>query len=179
MKSNRVIIAIAVFLAVLSPVCAVAQARGSDEPRNCVSVDLLWPGVWCIAALFTHPQGVIPLTFDYQRVLFDHLVLSVQPGAWISDGVDSLRVYLEADIHPFNKGLRGFFIGLSEGAIWWLKSNSVGLPTAANIGYQVVFRSKLVLTAAVGRGFLYTVTNPTGITWGFPARASLEIGYSF
>jgi hypothetical protein len=173
MKSNRTILAVAVFLAAFSPVCVIGQAPGSDEPRNSISADLLWPG-GCLISALRHQYVGIWLTFDYQRVLFDHLVLSVRPGPWISPDGYSLRLDLELDIHPFDRGLGGLFFGPALGTRWG-SDNSVLLTAGVDIGYQLVLWSRLVLTAALEDGLFYypTVVGPV------PIRATLEIGYAF
>jgi hypothetical protein len=173
MKVNRAIIPVAVLLAVFSPVCAIGQASGSEEPRNSISADVILPG-GCVISAVRHQYVGIGLTFDYQRVLFDHLVLSVLPGPWILPDGYSLRLDLELDVHPFDKGLGGFFVGPALGARWGF-DNSVLLTAALDFGYQFVLWSRLVLTAALGYGIWY-YPSLTGLVI---TRATLEIGYAF
>ena len=159
----------------LAVFCALTVGPGSlhaQEPHNAISIDLFLPVMSPVSRLAGEDMAFVPLNVKYQRVLTEHGVLMVKMGitySWDSDGETILDVnpMIALDWHPFNTGLKGFYLGPSlffnyssyshSGATadsdldhsYWA---SVG----GNIGYEFVLRSRMLIDLIFGLGYGYS-----------------------
>ena len=163
-----------------------AQDRVPSEARNAVSMDLFMPFLhlaFPTSALTTSISSsiAIPIGIKYQRVLFDHFVLSFVPIFAYSKniGVLELNPWLELHWHPFDMGLGGLFIGPAISADFVLNTNNaiyVGL--GAGIGYQLLLPLDIDLDAALG--FCYGPDFYASSTYYLTAlRLEIALGYRF
>ena len=76
MKTGLVLVSVAAFLA-LTPVVSIASDQLPIGAMNELSVDLASPVFYNLAASNGY---AIPIYLNYQRVLVNHLVLSITPG---------------------------------------------------------------------------------------------------
>jgi len=187
MSSRRVVIVVWLMCA-LYPMRIVADAATElVEARNEVSLNVFQTAYWAI-------EGAIPFIFGYQRVLTDHLAISVLPvlAFWgpNAGSYQEFQQWVEVDWHPFDTGLRGFFLGLaavgvvetilpdgSRGATWFL-----GLAPA--IGYQFLLPHNwdLDLVVAVPLGVELFDSPGGGGSMRFTSdhrRAEIGLGYRF
>jgi hypothetical protein len=120
-------------LALLLPARVSSENLGQRDLRNDVSIDLLDPAGTLARTLIIGSDEIrIPVALQYQRVLSEHFSLLLKaafvdqfPSASAGPGSVALSFYgadgwffgvfpcVEIDWHPFSKGLRGFYIGLS------------------------------------------------------------------
>jgi hypothetical protein len=151
-------------------------AKGA--PENAVSVDLLFPTIYGISAGIGRAGVEVPIYLDYQRVLSDHFVLSLQPGVSISSD-SRATLGAEVDWHPFDVGLRGLLVGAQ--AVWFRQgSDWTWIGAGMCLGYQFLFPSRLMLDFVAGAGPVYDVNSATGNALRFGVtRARIALGYAF
>jgi len=183
----KVMIFLLSFLA-FAPIPGTAAEVRAD-PRNEVSIDLAMP---VVMNLVETSGTVIPIVLEYQRLLNDHLALSIVPGAAYSSLPDGwillTQLWAGLEWHPFQAGLRGFYVGpgfvvfgiidntMHRDPVLRLLCTFLGLTT----GYQFVLASHIdvdvTLGASVGPAFdLYS--HSAGLA-GLP-RAAVALGYRF
>ena len=181
MKTGLVLVSVAAFLA-LTPVVAIASDQLPLGAMNELSLDLASPVFYNLAATNGY---AIPIYVNYQRVLMNHLVLSITPDIlymydnWL--GAQSvISLWVELDWHPFQDGLQGFFIGpavigaYSDGLFLPHESGASAL-IGATIGYQIFFSSNIDFDMAAGMAI---GTRPDGQYSGL-IRMVLGLGYRF
>lgn len=164
----------------------LAPSRGLAEgqepaPRNEISLDLAMP----VAFNLVFPQGAVPIVLEYQRVLNDHLVLSISPGiAYVPQSNKWLllmELWVGLNWHPFQEGLQGFYVGPGIAVFDNLEhfetggSDSLfGVFLGLTIGYQFVLTQHLNVDLALG----LAIGSVDGAFGGLP-RAALSVGYRF
>lgn len=172
-------------LFLLMPATTVLSAdRDARGPQNEISIDLAMPVVLNVIGLDGY---TIPICLFYQRVLADHLVISVNPNVFYID--QSTRrgllgtLWLEFDWHPFQNGLGGLFVGPAVVAVaeWDIAQNELALKTTAlmlgaSLGYQVLLPSNFSIDVVVG--LAVGVIQGYGTLQGLP-RAAVALGYRF
>lgn len=141
----------------------LAEPSKSKEPKNAVSIDVLLP----IMSPISHLQGEeahwLPLQLKYQRVLTDHFVLMLRYGMFYywSDKPIEIDFFpmAELDWHPFQKGLRGFYAGVSA---FYCYSNTFDSPErlyrinmGPTLGWQFVLPWNITIDLTLGVGFGY------------------------
>jgi hypothetical protein len=146
----------------LFTIAVSAESSGAKDPKNAVSIDVLLP-VGAVASAASGDDNFIPLNIKYQRVLADHLVLMLKGGFNYNfkpkaKGID-IYPMAELDWHPFQKGLKGFYAGLS---IFYGYSNYFDSPEGETrialgptLGWQFVVRRHLIIDLTLGLGFGY------------------------
>jgi len=159
----------------LAVFCALTVGPGSlhaQEPRNAISIDLFLPAMSPVSHIVGEDMAFVPLNVKYQRVLSEHQVLMVKMGlnySWDSHGERILDLYpmLALDWHPFNTGLRGFYLGPSLFFSYSSYSHSGATADSdldhsywasvgGNIGYAFVLRSRMVIDLIFGLGYGYS-----------------------
>ncbi len=183
MKTKRSLILVLVAtLLVLASATVMASEQGFVGAMNELSVDLATPLFYNMALSNGY---AIPIYLNYQRVLVNHLVLSITPGFlylydnW-SGGRYVVSFWAELDWHPFQNGLQGFFIGP---AVIGAYSDNLFLPyqsgasalIGATLGYQIFFLSDIDFDIAAG---VAMGTLPDGQYSGL-LRMVLGLGYRF
>ncbi len=152
-----------------------------------------------VSQLSGEDMAFVPINIKYQRVLTDHEVLMVKVGltySWDSDGESILDVnpMLALDWHPFNTGLKGFYLGPSLFLNYNFYSgdtaereldHSYWAAVGGNIGYEFVLRSGMVIDLTFGLGYGYSeevdVKGRTSAS-GFQVDETIGgvfVGYSF
>lgn len=131
----------------------------------------------------------IPVVLEYQRVLNDHLVLSISPGiAHIqetSGSVLMMELWVRLNWHPFQKWLQGFYIGPGF-ALFYLQNpagsrasdSMTGEFLGVTIGYQIVLDASISVDLGLGLAFGTVQGFYPAATPALP-RAALAIGYRF
>lgn len=159
----------------LAVLCALAVGPGAvqaQEPRNALSIDLLLPVLSPVSHLSGEDTAFVPLNVKYQRVLTEHGVLMVKLGltySWDSDGerIWEINPMLAFDWHPFDTGLKGFYLGPSLFFNYNSYSHSGATvdsdldhshwaAVGGNIGYGFVLRSGMVVDLIFGLGYGYS-----------------------
>jgi hypothetical protein len=175
-------------LLILAPPRGLAEGQVSG-PRNEISVDLALP----VVINLVQPTGyVIPIVLEYQRVLHDHLVLSIVPGVGYSGQADGwillMGLWAGLNWHPFQAGLQGFYVGPGV-VVFTIIDNTrrrdpvcrfLGVFLGLTIGYQFVLTPHMNVDVALGLsgGPSYDpYSHRTGLL-GLP-RAAVAIGYRF
>jgi hypothetical protein len=154
MKVSRGFVIVTTAILFLSlPIIAMASDQAPVGPRNELSVELAMPIAINLAVV--NDGYAVPIVLDYQRVLSDHFVLSVVPGLlFVHRGTlgDILlaQLWVELDWHPFQEGLRGFFIGPAVVGLYasnvYGSFGSAGTAMAgAALGYQILLPANLDL----------------------------------
>lgn len=159
-------------LAVFCALTVGPDSLQAQEPRNAISIDLFLPVMSPVSRLSGEDMAFVPLNVKYQRVLTEHAVLMMKMGltySWDSDGESILDVnpMLALEWHPFNTGLKGFYLGPS--LFFTYSSYSHSGTTAesdldhsswaavgGNIGYEFVLRSGMVIDLIFGLGYGYS-----------------------
>ena len=161
-------------IVLLTVMCALTVGPGflhAQEPRNALSIDLFLPAMSPVSRIAYGEMVFVPLNVKYQRVLGDHNVLMVKMGlnySWDSHGERILDLYpmLALDWHPFNAGLKGFYLGPSllfsyssyshSGAtVESDLDHSYWTAVGGNIGYGYVLPSGTVIDLIFGLGYGY------------------------
>jgi hypothetical protein len=147
-KGLRICALVCAFCAIAS-IRSEAQDQGPQEPRNSISLDLF--GTVRYINYYTNGgRFVFPLLIDYQHVLIDHLTLEALPALLLWENSFTFQPWIELDWHPFDKGLKGFFLGLAAvEEIDHDSDSSVTTSThfgfAFRIGYQFLFANQINL----------------------------------
>jgi hypothetical protein len=185
------------FLAVL---CVVGPGSPhAQEPRNAIAVDLFLPVMSPVSRLSGEDMTFVPLNIMYRHVLTEHQVLMLKMGLTYSwgDGEKSLDVspMLALEWHPFDTGLKGFYVGPS--LFFNRTTNSYsGTPAAddidhshwtavgGNVGYEFESRSNLIVDLIFGLGYGYSKeVNVNGkVTSGYQVDETIGgvfVGYRF
>jgi hypothetical protein len=159
------------FWLLLGAMALTPSPTNAQEPRNALSADLFLPLMSPVSQLAGEKTAWVPLNVKYQRVITDHLALMAKVGltySWGSDGESSLEVYpmLALDWHPFDTGLRGFYVGPSVFFNYSWHDDDVPDPAATdhsywaavggNLGWQFVVRSRYVIDVTFGLGYGYS-----------------------
>lgn len=182
----RIKLLIVLSILTLSSLPLSAQDLVPSEERNAVSMDLLMPFLHLVVPTSTFNTSfsssiAIPIEIKYQRVLFDHFVLSFLPIFAYTEniGVLELNPWLELNWHPFDRGLGGFFIGPAVSADFDLNTNNAFyMGIGAGIGYQLLLPFNLDLDAALG--LTYGPSFYTSSTYYLTAlRLEIALGYRF
>jgi hypothetical protein len=137
----------------------------TKEPQNAISIDVLLPVMSPVSKLCGEKSSFIPINIKYQRVLADHLVLMLKGGFNYDWGDDSKSIDIypmaELDWHPFQKGLKGFYAGLSSfyGYEDYINSHegSSRIALGGTLGWQFVLRSNFIIDLTFGLGYGYNV----------------------
>jgi hypothetical protein len=175
-----VILILAVLL--LVPTIGTASDQETREAENEVSIDFGMPIFLNVVASASGGYA-IPLFLNYQRVLTRHLTLSVSPSfaflQLIYRQAMQLTLWLELDWHPFQDGLRGFFLGPAVAILYAsdnLSSPDTTVSAGATAGYQFLLPANIDIDVGLGLayGFLQTYT-----TQPIVLRAVLALGYRF
>jgi hypothetical protein len=188
MQSRKVLLFVAVAVLAFS-----SFGFAANKNRNEVSLDLFSP----ILLNITSPISV-PIYIDYQRMLNDHLVLSLIPAFYYSQRIATTDSYvfepwIELDWHPWGEGLNGFFVGPAIGIpITWIFTSGlpdvrlqIGAGIGVAIGYQFVFSNGLALDLSAGIlvGYTYSFASqgePAQGGFGTPpGHLSIALGYQF
>ncbi len=166
------------------PTIGFSQDQAATVREQEITVDVVPPVVGGVISV-AGGQTDIPISLYYQRALADHSSFSIGPsfeyrGAGSSSSV--FNIWADFDVHPFDTGLRGFFLGPQavfslEGVFAGENSSStVGL--GAVIGYQLRLANHLnvdaALGVAIGPSFVAT-TNTYGLS--VITRTNLGLGY--
>jgi hypothetical protein len=140
-----------------------AEPSETKDQQNAISIDVFMPIMSPISYLQGEKGHWFPLNVKYQRVLTDHFVLMLKGGFnynWDNEptGID-IYPMAELDWHPFQKGLRGFYAGLS---IFYGYSNYFDSPEGEtrialgpSLGWQFVVHRHLIIDLTLGLGFGY------------------------
>ena len=140
----------------------LAEPSETKEPQNAISIDVFLP-VGAVASAISGDDNFIPLNIKYQRVLIDHLVLMLKAGFNYnfkpkSKGID-IYPMAELDWHPFQKGLRGFYTGLSIfygfGNYFDSPEGETRIALGPSLGWQFIVRRHLIIDLTLGLGFGY------------------------
>lgn len=160
------------FLAALCLLTAGAGSLRAEEIRNAISVDVFLPAASPVSRLSGEETAFLPLNVKYQRVLADHQVLMLKIGlvySWDSEGERTLDVnpMLAYEWHPFDTGLKGFYLGPSlffnhsdyrhsgatdEDDLDYDSWAAVG----GILGYEFALRSRMVVDLIFGLGYGYS-----------------------
>ncbi len=144
---------------------AGAPADAQGEVLNAVSIDTLAPAVSAVMAATGNPYWAIPFTFDFHRVLTEHLALVfVNEFTYQREPGGALLIdlpWLELAWHPFDPGLDGFYLGpalafgfvmesldTSRNHSWEPAVSAVGLGAA--VGYRLLLGGSFDLNFAAG-----------------------------
>jgi hypothetical protein len=154
---------IIVVLCVFQP--AAAESSGDDAtPSNAILLELSE-----LAISFGGQSWLVGIAAEYQRVLGNHLVLSLIPELTVGSDTNKAGALLGLVVHPFGGGLRGMFIGAYPG--FTCESRSVHFVAEADVGYQWVLDHGIVVHLSIG-GRQY---GRIGIT----RSGSFRIGFAF
>jgi len=139
-------------------------------------------------------QGRLCVALDYQRVLTDHLALSV-PVFLVVQSSFMFQPWLQVDWHPFDSGLNGLFFGIAAMAavIGSGQGNQYGYYVGIGpaIGYQLLLGLGINLDfalswAALSGGFATNLAGqrsfyiiPIPYTILMPQRLEIALGYRF
>lgn len=156
----------------LAVICALTVSAGplhAQEPRNALSIDVFLPAMSPVSRIAYGEMFFVPLNAKYQHVLSEHQVLMVKMGlnySWDTHGERILDLYpmLALEWHPFNTGLKGFYLGPS--LLFGYSSYSYSRATAendldhsywaavgGNIGYEYALPSGMVIDLIFGLGY--------------------------
>jgi hypothetical protein len=179
-KKSHKLVVVGCALLILSPVLGVAQHEAATEPKNAISLNLgrmAWE-------FFYQKTHVVPLSFDYQRVLTDHFVLVVGStlDMFPENGIFFDQV-VGFDWHPFDLGLNGLFIGAfidvasstRHGDEW----SAAG--ASAAVGYELTDSDFLQIEICIGGGGIGidSAVDGLGLVRQFPSRFDLSLGFRF
>ena len=76
MKAKNVFLVV-LCVVLMSPAFAAAEVQTPKEAQNAISIDLLMPVLELVDFLGGWPMMAVPVSIQYQRVISDHLVLSI------------------------------------------------------------------------------------------------------
>lgn len=169
MKLKKRVFAAVVVLVLFSASLAGAQ---EPEPKNAISIDALGTTVSVVTAAVTGSAS-LAIGFLYQRVVTDNLTLALLPrvsyqqfdnGSWLT-----IEPWLELDWHPFDKGLKGFFVGPDVVAsLNWDTRPSLSKPhffgIGASVGYQFLLGYGINVDLALGYVPVGLLVDPSGTT---------------
>ena len=175
-------------LLILAPSRGLAEAKEPD-PRNEISIDLAMPVVMNLL----EPTGyVVPIVLEYQRLLNEHLALSIVPGVAYSGLPDGwillTQLWVGLNWHPFQEGLRGFYVGPGF-VVFGIIDNTMHkepmlrflcMFLGLTVGYQFVLTPHINVDVALGASvgpYLDLYSHSAGLA-GLP-RAALAAGYRF
>ena len=183
-----------VVLAVAFPVVVAPPSQGLAEnqappPRNEISIDLAMP---VVINLVETSGYVIPIVLEYQRLLDDHLALSIVPAAAYSGLADGwillMELWIGLNWHPFQTGLRGFSVGPGV-VVFGIIDNDmrkdpvlrfIGGFLGVTVGYQFVLSPHVNVDLALGLSagpYCDPYSHMAGLA-GLP-RAAFAVGYRF
>ena len=192
MPTNRVVCSV-----ILSVFCVFSSARGTaddqgvKEPRDAISLNLIRTIEASIPNFNSSGTIAVPLAFEYQHSSGNHFTRLVAVTFIYSYNAGSTTITFdqiyEADWHPFNQGMDGWFFGvfLDTGYVDLddrngnLTSNIV-IGVGPAVGYELTFPNRLFLefSGCVGVGIGYN-TGASGavIVPAFPYRIDAALGY--
>jgi hypothetical protein len=170
-----------------------ADDQAKSELQNAISLNL-GRTIQDSVSNFTSPGSLeIPIAIEYQHSSGGHFSRFVAVNITYSYTAGSptlaFEEVFEADWHPFNQGLNGWFFGvfLDTGYTNYDKSSgsfssdlTIGIGPA--VGYELTFPNRLFLEFAVGigAGIGYN-SGPFGSTMvaTFPYRFDIALGFKF
>ncbi len=202
MKKKNVFL-VGLFAVVLLPTLAAAEDQTTKEAQNAISIDVLLPILLPVSLLWEGGETdvIIPINILYQRVISDHFMALIKAGlnySWYryttpQNGWMEVYPAVEVDWHPFHKGLKGFYVGLSgifdygvdcSDAAAKGTSYSYAFGWGLSLGWLFLLPAHINIDLVVGQGAGYLVSvDASGVTTsGFsevPARTGVFLGYRF
>jgi len=179
---TRLAVILTLSVLLLVPTIGIASDLETREAQNEVAIDFGMPIFLNVAASVSGGYA-IPLYLNYQQVLTRHLTLSVSPSVaflqQIYRQVMQLTLWLELDWHPFQDGLRGFFLGPAIAFLYVrdnISSPDTTVSVGGTVGYQFLLPANLDID--VGLGLAYGLLQ-TYSTQPVIPRAVLALGYRF
>jgi hypothetical protein len=193
MKAKNVVLAI-LFVLALTPTFAAAEDQTPKEAKNAISIEsisLIGEVVRFLAGMPTLRMGTI---MQYQRVVSNHFVLLATAGlvyvwpnpnapqdseAILYYGTDGWLLFaasqVEVDWHPFHKGLKGFYLGLSGIFNYTAEyrdaleakgtSHTYTAGPGMNVGWQFLLPACIIMDLSLGIGYGYRVSiDVNGVT---------------
>ncbi len=137
------------FLIIVLVALAASLGFAEDiERRNSLGVNPL-------AAIFSLTMNSVDILLEYQHLFGSYVSLVVMPEILFGQGLFGAAVGLGVNVYPFGKGFNGLFIGLVPlGGIISVYNYLFPLYGAVfRLGFQWVFRSGFLLSAAAGGGW--------------------------
>ena len=173
-----------ILLLLLAPTIAVAAGSDFGKEKNEVSIDVAMPIV--LNLLTKEGSTVYPVYLSYERVLSDHLVLTIAPSFAYADHVTYAAylatLWIELDWHPFQDGLNGLFIGPAFAVIYSSDPDftATGEGLGLSLGYQFLLPWNIDIDLAVGLAYGPLQSNdPFDPDTEIILRGALAIGFRF
>ena len=180
-------------LCFFSSVPGRADDQAAKEPENAVAVNLIRMIDSSILNFISPGTVEIPLALEYQHSSGSHftrfVAVTIIYSAKSGNSTFSFEQIYEADWHPFNQGMNGWFFGafLDTSFVDFETSSGsfasdliIGLGLA--IGYELALANSLFLEfsggAGVGIGY-NSGSFGSVIVPAFPYRVDVALGYRF
>ena len=140
----------------------------ADGERHSVSIDVFLPLMSAMSQAFGE-MAWLPVNIKYQYLIMDHLAMMGKAGinySW-AKGEKILEVYpmLALEYHPFDTGLRGFYLGPSllvnycsyrnDYSVVNNPDHTYRIAPGVNIGWEFVLPSNIVIDVTFGLGYGY------------------------
>lgn len=201
----KIVLLVVLIASILPPSFVAAKEQTPKEAHNAISIDVLFPILLPASLLWEGGETdvIIPVSMQYQRVISDHFVVLVNAAldygwnryttpqdGWFLD----VNPLVEIDWHPFHKGLKGFYAGLSgvfnytisysDAAETKGTSHSYNTGLGLNVGWLFLLPANIIIDLALGQGIGYLVSvDMNGVTTsGYseaPARIGVFLGFRF